>query len=448
MNQKQIPEDNNMRGSTMENEKELLEKAITKEKMFIICSGIISVLLVFLELYVILTNPGSIVVIAAIAIVFVVVLFVLLNSVINLSQATKKLDRMDYEELSRAQKASYLVIKKNFEELQERMLDLEDGTNFPIDEIIKAQKSVAKVTISRSKENTDALMNSNEVLANQIFGFKDIIKDANGGLVQEQQRMIDDLHRDLDAKTTELNRRFDTLSQSMMQVQNSISLLEQTQRSLSMQQPVMMAVQAMQQPPVAGQAMPAAPIQQPVSAPAVEPIPEPAAPETPIASEMTAEPETSVATEMPDLSVTGTEMTDLSDQIPDDQPQIPVDEPLPDFDEAIGSDEAPLLIDEDPLNLESAPEAEEADLDLEAVSINLEEAPLDLEAAPFDLEETPLDLEAAPIEEPAPVEETPAAADLPDLSSLLDAENADPNKQLSPDEIAAMFAAAPASPPD
>ncbi|MBQ5387355.1 MAG: hypothetical protein IIU40_09960, partial [Lachnospiraceae bacterium] len=152
----------------MDNEREVIEKSLVKEKMIIICSAIVAVLLLITELYIVMNSP-SIIMLAVIAIVFVIVLFILLNSVIVHNQKTKKLDRLEYEELYKTQKASYLVIRKNFEELQDRIADLEESGAVPASDIIQAQKAMAKVQISRSKENADALMNANEELLTQIM---------------------------------------------------------------------------------------------------------------------------------------------------------------------------------------------------------------------------------------------------------------------------------------
>ena len=136
----------------MDNEREVIEKSLVKEKMIIICSAIVAVLLLITELYIVMNSP-SIIMLAVIAIVFVIVLFILLNSVIVHNQKTKKLDRLEYEELYKTQKASYLVIRKNFEELQNRIADLEESGAVPASDIIQAQKAMAKVQVCSSPGN-------------------------------------------------------------------------------------------------------------------------------------------------------------------------------------------------------------------------------------------------------------------------------------------------------
>ena len=69
--------------------------------------------------------------------------------------------------------------KKSFEELDLRLRHMEQSNFLPAEDIISAQKAVAKVTISRSKENTDALMNSNDELINQLVNIQEKLDDVN-----------------------------------------------------------------------------------------------------------------------------------------------------------------------------------------------------------------------------------------------------------------------------
>ena len=41
------------------------------------------------------------------------------------------------------------------------------------------QKAIAKITISRSKESTDALMNSNDRMMEKVYGFENLLEQSN-----------------------------------------------------------------------------------------------------------------------------------------------------------------------------------------------------------------------------------------------------------------------------
>ena len=165
------------------------EVAALKDKFKIALCGIIVVLLVLMEVYSMI--HFNIVVDIVVGILIAIDVFFLITFALDLSQRNKEAERKEYQDLYKAQKASYLVIRKSFDELQNRIDMLEEKTAIPADEIITAQKAVAKVTISRSKENTDALMNSNDELINHLFSFEEKLDANNQGLIEKQEQLLD-----------------------------------------------------------------------------------------------------------------------------------------------------------------------------------------------------------------------------------------------------------------
>ena len=389
--------------------RENADKQILKDKLFAVGAGIICALLLVTVGYVLMFYSDSYFIVAVLAVMLVVSLFVMINSMLSISRRTKEQDKEDYDEIARAQKAQYLIIKKNFDELQQRMARLEkegSGGSIPAEEIIEAQKAVAKITISRSKENADALLNSNDALFEKVIEFEDKLKSNNKDIMDE----LNTQNRNLENKLNEINNAFSGM-------QRTLTAIEQNQRMIGNQPPVMMVAQAMpasgmqpvmQQPYVAPMAEPVTttPVAEPVPAPepvmpepvAAEPMPEPMAeaeipemPEVPDIPEMPM-PEVPDVPEMPEIS----EMAEI--------PEMPE---LPEAGAADGASDLPM------------PDLEEL------MNMDLTEEPL--EVMP--------DIEAAPAPEPEP-------APVPTIEPVSD----DPNAQLSPDQIAAMFAQAGGTP--
>ena len=423
--------------------RENADKQILKDKLFAVGAGIICALLLVTVGYVLMFYSDSYFIVAVLAVMLVVSLFVMINSMLSISRRTKEQDKEDYDEIARAQKAQYLIIKKNFDELQQRMARLEkegSGGSIPAEEIIEAQKAVAKITISRSKENADALLNSNDALFEKVIEFEDKLKSNNKDIMDE----LNTQNRNLENKLNEINNAFSGM-------QRTLTAIEQNQRMIGNQPPVMMVAQAMpasgmqpvmQQPYVAPMAEPVTttPVAEPVPAPepvmpepvAAEPMPEPMAeaeipemPEVPDIPEMPM-PEVPDVPEMPEIS-----------EIPE-MPELPEagatdgaasDLPMPDLEELMNMDltEEPLEVMPD-IEAAPAPEPEPAPVPtIEPVSDdpNAQLSP-DQIAAMFSQAES-----AAP--EPAPA---------PTIEPVSD----DPNAQLSPDQIAAMFAQAGGTP--
>ena len=61
-------------------------------------------------------------------------------------QAEEEIKRNEnLEKLYRSEKASYIMLKKCFDEIEERLTELQETSKVPAEEIINAQKGIAKV---------------------------------------------------------------------------------------------------------------------------------------------------------------------------------------------------------------------------------------------------------------------------------------------------------------
>ena len=394
----------------MDREKNEKRKTGLNRGLLVVICAMIAAMSFFGAIIILLTQGAESTLMIGLGAVFVGSVGVLCSLILSMQKKRERQGAEEYEEIYKAQKASYLVLKRNFEELSDILYDMEENGSLPTDEIIDAQKAIAKVTISRSKENTDALMRSNDTLINQIFGFEEKLESNNADLKGHNEQILEKLRQELSTQNTDISRRIDSVTDAVKNMQHSISSLEKNQAALGTQ-PVMMAVQAMQ-PMQGGYAMPQAAMQpmasqpmmstpQPAAEPVLEPVMEaPAAPEPmPVVEEPVAEtiPEPAIeeaATPAPEPAV---------------EPAAPEPEPAP-APEPVAEPVAPVE--------EPAPEPV-AEVTPPSDDPNKQLSPDEI-AAMF------AQTEAAPEPEPEPVE--------------------DPNKQLSPEEIAAMFAQAGGAP--
>lgn len=398
------------------------ESTILKSKLSIAFASVIEALFLLLEIYFMMHAQGNFTVLVIIAICMVVVLFFLVLSAVDLSQKNKELERREYADIYKAQKASYLAQKKYFDEINERLDLLEQNTNFPTDDIISAQKAVAKVAISRNKENAEALMNANDELIQRVFGFEEKLADNNATLMQQQESMLRQTKEDLLENHKNMQDQFDLLHNALEQMQQEINALELKQATVisepMMANPVM--EESVMEEPV---------IEEPVAEESM--MEEPVIPE-PVAEEPAVEPldtdqisQADIDAMLASLANDTQEMSMETDAVgAEDLPDL---EPIPDMEGMEDVAMPDLGMEEDLPDLE----AMENLPDLET----MEDLP-DLDAVmeePEALEESTITEEPAAPEEPAIVEEAaPEKPPMPDLS--------DPNKVLSPDEIAALFA--------
>ena len=390
-------------------------------KLQIVFSGLGLALVFILELYAMINLPEQFIVIGLLGVVLLAGLYVLIRAIMAF-QAQKDVHREEqYDSIFKSEKASYLMLKKYFEEIEDKLEVIEKLSKLPTDEIVGTQKGIGKVIINRSRENAEAIINSNEIVMDEMKEIKGAIDSRNEALLGSCKSMNDD-----------------TVQQILLKQQDLLLELKNMELHLSnaiMQSQKNVAPAAVYAAPVMQQAPAPAPVAEPV---VEEPMPVVEEPE-PIIEEPAPEPvieEAAPVIEEPEPVV--------------EEPEPIIEEPAP---EPVVEEVAPVVEEPTPA---AAPEPDLSDPnkqlspdEIAALFASMSDngadktpEPVVEEPAPVIEEPEPVVEEAAPVieepepvvEEPAPVveEPAPAAAPKPDLS--------DPNKQLSPDEIAALFA--------
>lgn len=404
-------------------QKETSPNSILKEKLIIAFSSVFEALFLLLELYFMIYSRENFVALIVVAICMILVLFFLVMAIIDLNQKIKNMEWKEYQDIYKAQKASYLSTKKAFDEIGQRLSALEEGNSFPAEDIISAQKAVAKVTISRNKENAEALMNANDELIQRVFGFEEKLADNKEELMKLQQEIMQQTKDEMSENQKNIQTQFDTIQSLLQQVQQGINLAE---------------VKTTDFPEA-----PQAEMQQDIQMD----LPEESLPEIDEA-DIIDEDEPVVDTEDLEMPVED-ELPSLDDiELPEedelpnlDDIELPEEDELPNLDdiELPVEDELPSLDDVD------VPEADEEEAPEELPMPDLSDpnktlSPDEIAALfsnaesvaapePEEEQEPEVEVEMEPMPETAPEEEKPP---MPDLS--------DPNKTLSPDEIAALFA--------
>ena len=310
------------------------DKKQKKAKIQVIFLILISTLVILADFYAIINYPREYMLIAAITVIFMICLWGVISGFFSLSALKEDRREEQYDSIFKSEKASYLMLRKYFDEIEGKIEILQKESKIPTEDIINAQKGIAKVVINRNKENADAIMNSNEQLMETFEHLENKLKESNDFIIESQKNVIYDNLKDIMEKQQVLS---DSIKDMEIRLSQAITA-----------NPIQFT---------ANVEMPKQTIDAPQSAPAMEAIPEPE-------------------------SVQANE----SEQIPE---PIPVNEPEPVV-------ETPHVPEPEPVS------------------------------------ETPHIPEPEPVVEPGP------AAD----EAVADTTNSDPNRQLSADEIAALFASA------
>ena len=377
------------------------DKKQKKAKIQVIFLILISTLVILADFYAIINYPKEYMLIAAITVIFMICLWGVISGFFSLSALKEDRREEQYDSIFKSEKASYLMLRKYFDEIEGKIEILQKESKIPTEDIINAQKGIAKVVINRNKENADAIMNSNEQLMETFEHLENKLKESNDFIIESQKNVIYDNLKDIMEKQQVLS---DSIKDMEIRLSQAITA-----------NPIQFT---------ANVEMPKQTTDAPQSAPAMEAIPEPE-------------------------SVQANESEQIPEPIPVNEPEPVVETPHVPEPEPVS--ETPHIPEPEPV-VEPSPAAEEAVADttnsdpnrqlsadeIAALFASANAGATEPESEPAEEVITEPVTEAPHVPEPEPVVEPGPAAD----EAVADTTNSDPNRQLSADEIAALFASA------
>ena len=349
--------------------KHMQDKKQKKAKIQVIFLILISTLVLLADFYAIINYPKEYMLIAAITVIFMICLWGVISGFFSLSAIKEDRREEQYDSIFKSEKASYLMLRKYFDEIEEKIEILQKESKIPTEDIINAQKGIAKVVINRNKENADAIMNSNEQLMETFEQLENKLKESNDFIIESQKNVIYDNLKDIMEKQQVLS---DSIKDMEIRLSHAITA-----------NPIQFT---------ANVEMPKQTNDAPQSAPAMEAIPEP-------------------------------EPVSEAPHVPEPEPVV---EPGPAAEEAVAD-----TTDSDPNRQLSADEIAALFASANAGATEPESKPAE-EVITEPVTETPHVPEPEPVVEPGPAAE----------EAVADTTDSDPNRQLSADEIAALFASA------
>ena len=371
------------------------DKKQKKAKIQVIFLILISTLVILADFYAIINYPKEYMLIAAITVIFMICLWGVISGFFSLSALKEDRREEQYDSIFKSEKASYLMLRKYFDEIEGKIEILQKESKIPTEDIINAQKGIAKVVINRNKENADAIMSSNEQLMETFEHLENKLKESNDFIIESQKNVIYDNLKDIMEKQQVLS---DSIKDMEIRLSQAITA-----------NPIQFT---------ANVEMPKQTTDAPQSAPAMEVIPEPVVEEAAIAEPepvAVIEPEPVIEAPEPESVVEPSHAAEA------------VTEPA--AEEAVAD-----TTNSDPNRQLSADEIAALFASANASATEPESEPAK-EVITEPVSETPHVPEPEPVVEPSPAAE----------EAVADTTNSDPNRQLSADEIAALFASANAS---
>ena len=362
--------------------KHMQDKKQKKAKIQVIFLILISTLVILADFYAIINYPKEYMLIAAITVIFMICLWGVISGFFSLSAIKEDRREEQYDSIFKSEKASYLMLRKYFDEIEEKIEILQKESKIPTEDIINAQKGIAKVVINRNKENADAIMNSNEQLMETFEQLENKLKESNDFIIESQKNVIYDNLKDIMEKQQALS---DSIKDMEIRLSHAITA-----------NPIQFT---------ANVEMPKQTNDAPQSAPAMEAIPEP------------------IPVNEPEPVVETPHVPEPVSEIP--HVPEPVVEPSPAA-EAVAD-----TTNSDPNRQLSADE-------IAALFASANAGATEPESKPAEKVITEPVTETPHVPEPEPVVEPGPAAE----EAVADTTDSDPNRQLSADEIAALFASA------
>ena len=392
----------------------------SKARMQMIFGILLFAFIFMAELYAIVNFPKMFIVLVVLAAADLICLYVAIRGVILVYETKYARREEQYESIFKSEKASYLMLKKYFEEISVKLAYMEEASKIPTEEIVNAQKGIAKVIIKRSHENTDALMNSYEQLLDRFDTFQKGM-DGFGTVAGAYKDEILSACKDEISSVQKDGKEQEHSQDKEIAAKLQEIIIAMKDMELRLNQTIMNS-----QKVVVSQPQVSVPVATPVEP---QPAPQNHVEETPVEPEISPEPEESMEPE-PEIS------PDLEESM-EPEPEI-----SPEPEESMESEpeispEPEESMEPDPEILPDIPGGESFEPEEEPPVMAADEIiPPDPEESIEDEEELG---EPDPIPEDAIVEEAndenlpeEELSPMPDLS--------DPNRAMSPDEIAALFA--------
>ena len=404
-------------------------------------SLLVAVVLLVADLYAMINMPQKFIILAIITALFLVAIYFLVDSISIYLMAEKNRKEEQYDSIFKSEKASYLLLRKTFDDLYELIEKGNQSRKANVEDIIHAQKAVAKVSIGRSKENADALMNSNDHIMEKISMLEAVLSDNVSHPAPETNKNDSAYAQNILDNQNKILQQLEVLQNTLNTIGADAKIAAESakqnffteerilaeENKIEKEEPQVQEVAVEEIPSAAGEAtvMEETPIEEVPSDMEETPIEEEPSvmEETPIEEEPSAMEETPIEEEPSVMEETPIE----------EEPSVMKETPIEE--EPSVMKETP--IEEEPSVMEETP-IEEVPSDMEEPSIGKEEVSSpeeDLSKYDDIMVDTLTDsddnvpVEKIPLEDETVVDDEPA---MPDLS--------DPNKVMTPDEIAALIA--------
>ena len=170
------------------------------QRIRVLVASLVAVIAAMADVYIIVNAPKNYILLAVISVVLLIAIFFLVSGKMQLRDLSSQKAEEQYQDIVTSQKACYLQTRKKFRETNEMLGELDkkleplaasNENNYKkisglLDSLMEDQKKVAKLTLSRSKENANAMMNSNDKVMEKMAKVQEVV----GKVLDQPENMI------------------------------------------------------------------------------------------------------------------------------------------------------------------------------------------------------------------------------------------------------------------
>lgn len=171
------------------------------QRIKILLSSLMAVAAAMADIYVIVNAPKNYILLGIISLILLVAVYLVISGKMQLKDLNNLKREEEYSSLLNSQRACYLQVRKGFRETGGKINELDKKVaplatagevnhkkiSGLLDALMQDQKKVAKVTVSRSKENANAMMNSNDKVIEEMFKMQEAMNGILGQMENQTE---------------------------------------------------------------------------------------------------------------------------------------------------------------------------------------------------------------------------------------------------------------------
>lgn len=178
-------------------------------------SIIVLALLLLIEVYLMINFPRIYILLAVVGAASLFLIYRIINALLMIQAERDNKREKEFESIFKSEKASYLLLRKNFADLAEMLYLLKGDSGLPLEELISAQKSIAKVTINKNRENSKAVLNSTEELKNYLLEMENKFAEIQNAVKENVDNISELVKNEVQSKNLDVIIRLNEMEKAI-----------------------------------------------------------------------------------------------------------------------------------------------------------------------------------------------------------------------------------------